>query len=81
MPDLCMCAGNCPVSTYCYRYMAEPNPYGQTYSALEEVCIPNDYSEIIPYKYNIQKEENEREFDYSFADILLAEMHKLDKTN
>ena len=52
MADICMCTGNCPISEYCYRYMANPNPYGQTYSNLEDVCIPNDYAELIPYKNN-----------------------------
>ena len=52
MPDITMCTGKCPLSDECYRYMAEPNPYGQTYSALESVCIPNGYSEFIEYKRN-----------------------------
>ena len=79
--DICMCTGNCPVNEYCLRYMGTPNPYGQSYSMLEPVCLPDGYAEFIPYKYNIKKEENEREVDYSFADILLAEMHKLNDTN
>jgi hypothetical protein len=61
--------------------MATPNPYGQTYSSLEPVCLPNGYSELIPYKNNIIKKEKEREIDYTFADILLAEIHKLEDTN
>ena len=81
MPDITMCTGNCPVKENCYRYMATPNPYGQTYSMLEEVCLPDGYSELIPYRNNIKKEDKEREIDYSFADILLAEIHKLDETN
>lgn len=81
MPDLTMCTGNCPVKENCYRYMATPNPYGQTFSILEPVCLPNGYSELIPYKTNIQKEEKDREIDYNFADILLAEIHKLNETN
>ena len=59
MPDICMCTGNCPVKENCYRYMAIPNPYGQTFSCLESICIPNGYSELIPYKNNIQTENNE----------------------
>ena len=51
MSDICMCTGNCPVSDNCYRYMAIPNTYGQTYSSLESICIPNDYSELIPYEF------------------------------
>jgi hypothetical protein len=81
MPDIAMCTGNCPVSENCYRYMAKPNSYGQTYSMLEPVCMPEDYSELIPYRENIKKEEKEREVDYTFADILLAEIHKLNETN
>lgn len=81
MPDITMCTGNCPVKENCYRYMATPNPYGQSYSMLEPVCLPDGYSELIPYKKNIQKEENERKVDYAFADVLLAEIHKLDETN
>lgn len=48
MPDLCMCTGNCDKKEECYRYMATPDPYGQTFSSLEEVCIPNNYAELIP---------------------------------
>ena len=81
MPDITMCTGNCPVKENCYRYMAIPNPYGQSYSMLEPVCLPDGYSELIPYKNNIHKEENERKVDYAFADVLLAEIHKLDETN
>ena len=81
MPDIAMCTGNCPVKENCYRYMATPNPYGQTYSMLEEICLPDGYSELIPYRNNIKKEEKEKEIDYNFADILLAEIHKLDETN
>ena len=51
--DICMCTGNCPISEYCYRYMAKADPYGQTYSCLEDICIPNDYEEFIPYKKGI----------------------------
>ena len=81
MPDIAMCTGNCPVKENCYRYMATPNPYGQTHSKLEEVCLPDGYSELIPYTNNIIKEEKENEIDYNFADILLAELHKLEQTN
>ena len=81
MPDITMCTGNCPVNEFCYRYMAKPNPYWQSYSMLEPVCLPDGYSELIPYNRNIKKEEKEREVDYSFADILLAEIHKLNETN
>lgn len=82
MPDLCLCTGNCPVRENCYRYMGKPNPYGQTFSSLEEVCIPNDYSELIPCKDSIIKEEKERSIDYTLEDFLLEEIHKaMDETN
>jgi hypothetical protein len=75
-----MCTGNCPISNYCYRYTAVANPYGQTYSKLEEVCLSsekNKYSEFIPDEKKIKEDE-----EISFNDILLAEIHKLmDKTN
>lgn len=50
MPDITMCTGDCPISDSCYRFTAKPNPYGQSYSYLESVCIPNNYSEFIPNK-------------------------------
>lgn len=82
MPDITMCTGYCPVKENCYRYMATQNQRWQTYSALEEVCLSNgSYSELIPYRNNIKKEEKEREVDYSFANILLAEIHRLEETN
>ena len=32
MPDITMCNGkNCHLSLKCYRYMATPNKYGQSY--------------------------------------------------
>ena len=83
MPDisLCMCTGSCPISNYCYRNTAVANPYGQTYSRLEEVCLSNEenkYSEFIPDTKRIREDEE----NLSFNDILLAEVHKLiDKTN
>lgn len=52
MPDITLCTGNCPVSEHCYRYMLKPNTDFQTYSSLEEVCLSNNYSELIPYVEN-----------------------------
>lgn len=69
MPDITMCTGNCPVSENCYRYMAKPNPYGQSYSMLESVCIPNNYAELIPY-------ENKKDKVYALDDFLLDEFRK-----
>ena len=85
MPDisLCICTGSCPISDYCYRNTAVANPYGQTYSYLEEVCLSseeNKYSEFIPDRRKIKELEKDKE--KSFNDILLAEIHKLmDETN
>ena len=75
MPDLCMCTGKCPVSDYCYRYMAIPNPYGQTYSCLEAECIPDNYSLLIPYNKSIKEDEEDRSIDYTLEDFLLDEIH------
>ena len=77
MPDITMCTGNCPVNEYCYRYMAEADPYWQSYSMLEEVCIPYGYSEIIPYKKRIKEDEDSNSIDYTLDDFLLAEIHKI----
>lgn len=81
MPDICKCTGYCPISEYCYRNTAVANPYGQTYSRLEEVCLSNEenkYSEFIPDRKRIKEDEE----NLSFNDILLAEIHKLmDETN
>lgn len=76
MPDITMCTGNCPVKENCYRYMAVPNRYGQSYSCLEAICIPNGYSELIPYEKNIKEEENKKIINYTLDDFLLAEIHK-----
>ena len=76
MADITLCTGNCPIKENCYRYMAIPNPYGQTFSCLESICIPNGYSELIPYQKNIQKEENQKGINYTLDDFLLEEIHK-----
>lgn len=75
MPDICMCTGDCPISEYCYRYMATPNPYGQTFSNLEDVCLPNGYSELIPYKNKIQ-EDNKK---YTLEEFVLEQIRKKHK--
>lgn len=76
MADICMCTGNCPIREKCYRYMATPNPYGQSYSYLEDICIPDNYSEFIPFRNGIAAEEAEINIDYTLADFLLEEIHK-----
>ena len=39
MPDISMCRGEgCPIKSTCFRHMAQPNPYWQSYAALENVC-------------------------------------------
>ena len=68
--DITMCTGNCPIKENCYRYMAKPNDYWQTYSSLEDICLPNDYSELIPY------EENERRINYTLNDFIMDEIRK-----
>lgn len=80
MADICMCTGNCPISEYCYRYMATPNPYGQTYSNLEDVCIPNEYSELIPYRNSIKTDE-EILASYTLRDFVLAKINRNNETN
>lgn len=47
-----LCTGNCPISDLCMRYM---NDSSVTRTKLEDICIPNDYKEWIPYDYNIQR--------------------------
>ena len=75
MADICMWTGNCSISEYCYRYMAEPNPYGQTYSSLESVCIPDDYAEFIPYEKNIQEQNK----IYTLDEFILEQIRKNNK--
>ena len=75
MSDITMCTGNCPIREYCYRYMATPNSYGQSFSNLESVCIPNGYAELIPYKNNIKKDD-EKINEYSLEDFILEELNK-----
>lgn len=77
--DICMCTGNCPRKENCLRYMGKPDPYGQTYSLLEEVCIPNDYAAFIPYEKNINKKQT---ISYTLDDFIMDEMRKnKSKTN
>lgn len=70
MADITMCTGNCPVKENCYRYMATPNDYWQTYSSLEDICLANNYSELIPY------EEKERRINYTLNDFIMNEINK-----
>ena len=79
MSDLCMCTGNCPIKEYCLRYMVKPNPYGQTYSCLESVCIPNDYNDFIPYDESIRKEE--KRISYTLEDFIMDKIRKKNETN
>lgn len=83
--SICMCTGNCPIREYCYRYMKEPNPYGQTLSHLEDVCIPDNYSGFVPYDKNIKKEDNiekdNKEISYTLDDFIMDEMKKVNKLN
>ena len=82
MSDICMCTGYCSIKENCYRYTAIPNPYGQTYSCLEDVCISNNYSEFIPDNRSVEKEEDSRNINYTLDDFLLEEIHKtMNQTN
>lgn len=72
MPDITMCTGNCPVKENCYRYMAEPNKYGQTYSSLEDICLANGYSELIPY----EDKEDENVISYTLDNFIIDEIFK-----
>lgn len=76
MADITKCTGNCPVNEYCYRYMATSNPFGQSFSCLEEICIPDGYSELIPYEKSIKEDENKSNINYTLDDFLLDEIHK-----
>ena len=78
MSDICMCTGNCSINKDCYRYMATPDPYCQTYSSLESVCIPNNYSEFIPYKKDIQK-QNKKIISYTLEEFVLEQIRKKNK--
>ena len=80
MADLTMCTGNCPMKEKCYRYMAKPNRYGQSYSCLEDICIPNDYQEFIPYDNPLDKTK-ECKTTYTLHDFIFDEIQKKRKTN
>ena len=71
MDDVTMCTSNCPISDNCYRYMAEPNKYDQTYSFLESECIPKEYDLFIPYEI---KEQN---ITYTLDDFILDEIKQI----
>ena len=72
-----MCTGNCPISEYCLRYMGKSDSYGQTYSHLENICIPNNYAELIPYEENKQKENIiTEEISFTIDDFIMDELHR-----
>ena len=46
MPDITMCTGDdCPMKNTCYRYLATPSEYWQSYFA----CVPYANSECEHY--------------------------------
>jgi hypothetical protein len=46
MPDIAMCSNHeCPLRENCYRHMAEPNKYGQSYTRFK----PNEKGECDYY--------------------------------
>lgn len=56
MPDITMCRGtDCPKRKKCYRFMAKPNEYRQSYF----VATPRDGKEC-NYFYLIQGVKNEK---------------------
>jgi hypothetical protein len=63
--------------------MKESRSYGQTYSALEDICIPNNYAEFIPYKESIKKENIiTEEISYTLDDFIMDELrNKKSETN
>jgi len=51
MPDISMCAnGGCPLRHECYRFMAKPNEYRQTYAQF----APNPDGETCDYFWGVQ---------------------------
>lgn len=58
MSDFTLCTGNCPISEYCSRHIASSN--GETRSSLEGVCLPNNYSELIPYNMILHTKSNNK---------------------
>lgn len=44
MPDITMCMSkDCPKKNECYRYIAKPDKYYQSYADYEKICLENDY--------------------------------------
>lgn len=77
MSDVCLCTGNCPVNEYCYRYTLKDDNNENTYSMLEEVCIPNGYSEMVLDENRIKKEDKAEELkkmNYVLESLLLEEL-------
>lgn len=70
MADITMCTGNCHMKENCYRYMASPDDYWQTYSSLEDICLSNNYSELIPY------EKRKERINYTLNDFIMDEIRK-----
>ena len=70
--DITMCTGHCPISEHCYRYMAEPG-YGQSYSNLEDICLPNDYSEFILYDGS---KKLRKKINYALEEFIYEQMQK-----
>ena len=58
-PDISMCKNKtCPLRNTCYRFIAKPNPWAQTYSDFrwkseeEGKVTCEDYWDSAPYKSN-----------------------------
>ena len=51
MVDMCLCTGvDCPMSSSCFRYLVEPNPYRQSMF----VGLPNNEDGSCGYYINIE---------------------------
>jgi hypothetical protein len=49
MPDISMCENyDCPLSNGCFRFLATPNPYGQSYAEFEFITV-DDVTECGAY--------------------------------
>ena len=65
MPDISMCSGNnCKLKENCYRYLATPNPYWQSYfsnpSLEEDKSCKYFWNSSYEQNYNLQyKDEDE----------------------
>jgi len=56
MPDITMCMSkDCPKKNECYRSMAKPDKYYQSYADYGKICLENDYKYF--WETIVQKKE------------------------